>query len=76
MGEEVERVQNGYKEEKIYFVVKTKGTNIYELRSDERIKIKSAEKRYGVTKDAKFVGPVKDYDILQRNGEVKSPWIK
>jgi len=59
----VERVQNGHKEEKIYFVVETKGTNnIYELRPDEQIKIKSAKERFRIAKNAKFIAPVKDYD--------------
>jgi len=65
----VERVQDNdsKKEEKIYFVVENKGTNnIYELRPEERIKIESAKKRFERIKDSKFVAPVKDFDVFER----------
>jgi len=63
----VEKVQNGVTSEKIYFVVETKGTNnIYELRPDEVIKIKSAKNRFELIKDSKFVAPVKDFDSFER----------
>ncbi|MFN7064922.1 MAG: hypothetical protein ACK4OF_02055 [Aquificaceae bacterium] len=59
----VEKVQNSIISEKIYFVVETKGTNnIYELRPEEQIKIKSAIKRFELIKDSKFIAPVKDFD--------------
>lgn len=62
----VEKVQDGHSEEKIYFVVETKGTNnIYELKSEERIKIESARKRFELIKDSKFVAPVKDFDSFE-----------
>jgi len=62
----IERVQDSKKEEKIYFVVETKGTNnIYELKPDEQIKIKSAKKRFERIKDSKFVAPVKDFDSFE-----------
>jgi len=61
----VERVQNGVISEKIYFVVETKGTNnIYELRPEEIIKIRSAEKRFKII-DSKFIAPVKDFDSFE-----------
>ena len=63
----VEKIQNGITSEKIYFVVETKGTNnIYELRPDEKIKIKSAKKRFGLIKDTKFIAPVKDFDSFEK----------
>jgi len=63
----IEKVQNGHTEEKLYFVVETKGTNnIYELKSDERIKIKSAEKRFEIIRDSKFVAPIKDFDSFEK----------
>jgi len=59
----VEKVQDDKREEKIYFVVETKGTNnIYELKPEERIKIESAKKRFELIRDSKFVAPVKDFD--------------
>jgi type III restriction enzyme len=62
----VEKVQNSKKEEKIYFVVETKGTNnIYELKSEEKIKIESAKKRFELLRDAKFIAPVKDFDSFE-----------
>lgn len=62
----VEKAQNGYTEEKIYFVVETKGTNnIYELKPEEQIKIKSAKKRFEVILGSKFVAPVKDFDSFE-----------
>jgi len=64
----VERVQDSKKEEKIYFVVETKGTNeIYELRADEKIKIESAEKRFSASliNDFKFIAPVKDFESFE-----------
>jgi type III restriction enzyme len=62
----VEKVQNDKREEKIYFVVETKGTNnIYELKAEEQIKIKSAKKRFELIRDSKFVAPVKDFDTFE-----------
>lgn len=62
----VEKVQNGVTSEKIYFVVETKGTNkIYELKSEEKIKIRSAKKRFELIRDTKFVAPVKDFDSFE-----------
>uniref|UniRef100_A0A7C4YC20 Type III restriction enzyme C-terminal endonuclease domain-containing protein n=1 Tax=candidate division WOR-3 bacterium TaxID=2052148 RepID=A0A7C4YC20_UNCW3 len=62
----VERVQDSKKEEKIYFVVETKGTNnIYELKPEEKIKIKSAKRRFELIRDSKFVAPVKDFDTFE-----------
>lgn len=59
----VERVENDIKKEEIYFVVETKGTdNMYDLRPEEQIKIKSAEKRFKLLKEARFAAPVKDFD--------------
>lgn len=63
----VEKIKNGVKKEKIYFVVETKGTNnLYDpsLRDEERIKIKSAEKRFYAVKEAgvKYIAPIKDYE--------------
>ncbi len=59
----VEKVQNGVTSEKIYFIVETKGTNnIYELKPEEKIKIRSARKRFELIRDSKFVAPVKDFD--------------
>ena len=47
--------------------METKGTNnIYELRTDERIKIKSAKERFRIAKNAKFIAPVKDYDSFAK----------
>ncbi len=63
----VEKVQNGEISEKIYFVVETKGTNnIYELKSDEKIKIESAKKRFELIRDSTFVAPVKDFDSFEK----------
>lgn len=63
----IERMQDGKEEEKIYFVVETKGTNnIYELKPEEKIKIKSAEKRFEPITDLKFVAPVKDFDSFEK----------
>jgi type III restriction enzyme len=62
----IEKVQDGRTEEKIYFVVETKGTNnIYELKPEEKIKIRSAEKRFELIRDSKFVAPVKDFDSFE-----------
>jgi len=62
----VERVQNGHIEEKIYFVVETKGTNnISELKPEEKIKIESAKKRFEIL-EAKFVAPVKDFESFEK----------
>ncbi len=62
----VESVKEGHSEEKIYFVVETKGTNnIYELTPDEQIKIRSATKRFEVIKDLKFIAPIKDFANLE-----------
>ena len=62
----VERNQDHKKEEKIYFVVETKGTNnIYELKLEEQIKIKSAKKRFELIKDSKFIAPVKDFESFE-----------
>ena len=64
----VEKFQDGYKEEKIYFVVETKGTNnIYKLKPEEKIKIESAKKRFELIKDSKFVTPVKDFHSFEEN---------
>jgi len=64
----VERVKNSEREEKIYFVVENKGTNnIYELRTDEKIKIESAKKRFELIGDSKFVAPVKDFESFEKN---------
>lgn len=64
----VEKIQDGHGEEKIYFVVETKDTNnLYELRSEEeKIKIKCGKKRFEIIKEAKFVGPVKDFDSFEK----------
>jgi len=63
----IERMQNGKEEEKIYFVVETKGTNnIYELKPEEKIKIRSAEKRFELITDLKFAAPVKDFDSFEK----------
>ncbi|HOL35284.1 MAG TPA: hypothetical protein PKW86_05365, partial [bacterium] len=62
----VEKTTDGYVEEKIYFVVETKGTNnIYELKPEERIKIESAKKRFEILKDSKFIAPVKDFENFE-----------
>jgi len=62
----VERVNNVTISEKIYFVVENKGTNnIYELKSEEKIKIESAKKRFKNTKDFKFIAPVKDFESFE-----------
>jgi type III restriction enzyme len=63
----VERIYNGAKREEVYFVVETKGTNdLYDssLRDEERIKIKSGERRFALVKEAglKYIAPVKDYE--------------
>jgi type III restriction enzyme len=63
----VERICDGTKKEEVYFVVETKGTNdLYDssLRDEERIKIKSGERRFALVKEAglKYIAPVKDYD--------------
>lgn len=63
----VEKTTDGHLEEKIYFVVETKGTNnIYELKPEERIKIESAKKRFEILKDSKFVAPVKDFESFEK----------
>jgi len=63
----VEKITDGKTEEKIYFVVETKGTNnIYELRPDEQLKIKSAKMRFKNIKDTKFIAPVKDFDSFEK----------
>ncbi|HOA17731.1 MAG TPA: hypothetical protein PKI47_07430, partial [Fervidobacterium sp.] len=57
----------GVTSEKIYFVVETKGTNnIYELKTEERIKIKSTKKRFEIITSSKFVAPVKDFDSFEK----------
>jgi type III restriction enzyme len=61
----VEKNYNDTKKEEIYFVVETKGTdNLFELRPEEQIKIKSGEKRFEKLEEAglKYIAPVKDYD--------------
>ena len=63
----IEKIQNGVTSEKIYFVVETKGTNkIDELKSDEKIKIRSAKKRFELIRDSKFVAPVKDFGSFEK----------
>ena len=63
----VKKLQNGVTSEKIYFVVETKGTNnIYELKTEERIKIKSTKKRFEIITSSKFVAPVKDFDSFEK----------
>lgn len=63
----VEKIENGERREKVYFVVETKGTNnIYELKPDEQYKIKSAKKRFELVKDSKFIAPVKDFESFER----------
>ena len=63
----IEKVQNGVASEKIYFVVETKGTNnIYELKPEEKIKIRSAKKRFELIRDSKFVAPIKDFDSFEK----------
>jgi len=63
----IERVQDGHTEEKIYFVVETKGKKeISKLRDEEEIKIRSAKKRFEVIEDLKFVAPVKDFDSFEK----------
>ena len=64
----VERVQNGVSSGKIYFVVENKGTNeIYELRTDEKIKIESAKKRFSASPvhNLKFIAPIKDFKSFE-----------
>jgi len=62
----VEKAENDKGEEKIYFVVENKGTNnLYELKPEEQIKIKSAKRRFELIRDAKFVAPVKDFDTFE-----------
>ncbi|MGC9338069.1 MAG: hypothetical protein ACP5EQ_08325 [Candidatus Cloacimonadia bacterium] len=62
----IEKVQDGVTSEKVYFVVETKGTNnIYELKPEEKIKIRSAKKRFELIRDSKFVAPVKDFDSFE-----------
>ncbi len=62
----VEKVTDGQAEEKVYFVVETKGTNnIYELKPEEQIKIESAKKRFKILKDLKFAAPVKDFESFE-----------
>jgi type III restriction enzyme len=62
----VEKAENDKREEKIYFVVENKGTNnLYELKPEEQIKIKSAKRRFELIRDAKFVAPVKDFDTFE-----------
>jgi hypothetical protein len=36
------------------------------LKSDEKIKIRSAKKRFELIRDLKFVAPVKDFDSFER----------
>ncbi len=63
----IEKFKNVNTEDKIYFVVETKGTNnIYELKPEEKIKIESAKKRFEIIKDSKFVAPVKDFDSFEK----------
>jgi type III restriction enzyme len=63
----VEKVQDDKREEKLYFVVENKGTNnIYELKSEEQIKIESAKKRFELIRDSRFVAPVRDFDSFER----------
>jgi type III restriction enzyme len=63
----IERVQRGEKVEKIYFVVETKGSNnIYELKSEEKIKIKSAKKRFELIEDTRFLAPIKDFESFEK----------
>jgi len=63
----VEKVQDSTTQEKIYFVVETKGTNnIYELKPEEKIKIESTKKRFELIKDSKFVAPVKDFESFEK----------
>jgi type III restriction enzyme len=63
----IERVWDGKTEEKIYFVVETKGNdNIDNLRTDEKNKIRSAKKRFELIRDLKFVAPIKDFDTFEK----------
>ena len=63
----VEKFHDGETSEKIYFVVETKGTNnIYELKTEEQIKIKSAKERFELIRDSKFLAPIKDFDSFER----------
>jgi len=58
----VEKSYDGGNEKRIYFIVETKGTNeIHELRPEEMIKIRSAQKRFENEVGLRFVGPVKDF---------------
>ena len=51
-------------EEKLYFVIETKGTDIEEfLRTPERAKIEFARKHFkALDQEVEFEGPVKDVD--------------
>jgi len=63
----VEKIENGQRKEKVYFVVETKGTNnIYELKSEEQIKIESAKKRFDLVEETKFIAPVKDFSSFEK----------
>jgi len=63
----VEKVKDSTTQEKIYFVVETKGTNnIYELKPEEKIKIESTKKRFELIKDSKLVAPVKDFESFEK----------
>jgi len=37
------------------------------LKSDEKIKIGSAKKRFELIRDSKFVAPVKDFESFEKN---------
>ncbi len=63
----VEKIKNDKKEERVYFVVETKGTNnIYELKPDEQFKIQSAKCRFKPVKDVKFIAPLKNFNDFEK----------
>ena len=64
----VEKIIDETKKYCVYFVVETKGTNdIHELRSNERMKVESAKRRFGIMEDIKYVAPISTFnDFVQR----------
>lgn len=63
----VERIYGDQIEDKIFFVVETKGTNnINDLRPEEKIKIESAKKRFELIENTQFIAPVRDYESFEK----------
>jgi len=59
--------EDGNPRDKIYFVVETKGTtDLNQLRPVERMKIKSASKRFEIVDDVKFLAPIDSFDNFAR----------